>query len=412
MKKIILNLVLINGIFAFSALMICGQIVSSPLPDILTLEAAGERLVEKNLSVEAARLEVSAAEQSRVYARLRPRPTLNVSAENLRVSGETPFNRLYETGATISQPIELGGQRNSRLEVANRSITLAEARLSGVLRQRLFDMRFVFFEILLAQERVKSDEENSKNFDELLRYSEVRLKEGDIAPGEVLKLRLERTKYISALANSRLNLRQKKIRLLELLGETDFTRIAQLELREPFDFREYNLNLTALKQTALENRPEIKIAEAALSRAESVFKLEHARAKGEIVPYTGFKRVGVDNTVVVGVSIPLPFGNRNQTAISQAEAEQKIAENGLLQSRNRTLAEVESAFLSFETAREQVKVYQGSILEQAEESLKVALLLYREGGSELINVLEAQRTRTDVRSSYYQALLNYYASLF
>lgn len=408
MKKQMLKILLVVGIFVFSFYSISAQTNS----DILTLDTASERLIQKNLSLEAGRLEVSAARQSRVYARLRPRPSLNISTENLRVTGETPFNRLYEAGAVITQPIPLGGQTRAKTEVADRTITLAEARLDGVLRLRLFEMRRNFFEVLLAQERLKIELENGKNFDELLRVSEVRLKEGDVAPGEVLKLRLERTKYISAVADARLKLRQGKIRLLELLGDTDFTRIEQLELRETLDFQDFNLSLTALQQAALENRPEIKIAEAELLRAESVFKLERARSKGEIEPYAGYRRVGVDNTVLAGVNIPLPFGNRNQVAISQAEADQKIAATVLLQTKNRTSAEIQTAFLGFETAREQVKVFDRAILKQADELLEVALLSYREGATELINLLEAQRTRTDLRNNYYQTLLTYYTSLF
>lgn len=396
------------GIIVFCLISLSAQTTS----DVLTLDSAGERLLQKNLSLEAARLEVSGAQQARVYARLRPRPTLTVSTENLRVSGETPFNRLMEVGAVVTQPIPLGGQTRARTEVADRNISLAEARLDGVLRLRLFEMRRTFFEVLVAQSRLKIEEENIKNFDEFLRLSEVRLKEGDIAPGEVLKIRLERTKYVSAVANARLNLRQLKIKLLELFGETDFTRIELLELREPLDFQNFSLNLTTLKQNALESRPEIKIAEAELERAEAVLKLERARSKGEIEPYAGYRRVGVDNTIVAGVNIPLPFGNRNQASIAQAEADQKIAATALQQIKNRTTAEIDIAFLSFETAMEQVKVYDLTILKQADETLEITMLSYREGATELINLLEAQRTRTDVRSNYYQALLNYYTSLF
>jgi outer membrane protein, heavy metal efflux system len=409
MKRKILQTLAIKGFFVLLAGMVLAQ---NPMPDVLTLDAASERLVQKNLSLEAARLEVSRAEQARVYSRLRPRPTLDVSVENLKIAGNTPFGNLYETGAVISQPIELGKQRNSRAEVAEKGVSLAEARLSGVLRQRLIEMRTAFFEVLLAQERLKSDDENSKNFDELLRYTEVRLKEGDIAPAELMKLRLEKIKYQSAQINSRLNLRQAKIRLLQVLGEVDFAKIDSLELREPFEFKDFNINLVSLKDTALQNRPDIKIAEAEFLRAQSVLKLETNRGKGEVVPYAGYRRVGVDNTVLVGVSVPLPFGNRNQLEIAQADADRKIAETVLQQNKNKTLAEVETVFLSFETAREQVKAYQIGILQQAEELQNITFLSYREGATELINLLEAQRTRTDLRSNYYQALLQYYTSLF
>jgi len=384
----------------------------SPLPDVLTLDAANERFLEKNLQIEAARLQVSRAEAERIAARLRPRPTVNVTAENLRVTGETPFNRLYEVGAVVTQPFELGGQRGARKELAERTISLAEAQLENVIRQRQFEMRRTFYEVLLAQRQLAVETENRTNFAELLRFSEVRLQEGEVSPGEVIKVRLEKVKYDSAVAGARLSMRQTKIRLLELLGETDFSRIEQLETLERFEFVDFRVNLTELKQAALENRPEIEVARAETARAEAAFRLELARRRGEIAPYAGYRRVGVDNTVVVGVSVPLPFGNRNQGQIARAEAERKIAENVLAQTRNRTLAEVETAFLAYETAKELVKVFEMSVIRQADESLNIMLLSYREGATDLVNLLDAQRTRNEVRSNYYRSVSAYYLSLF
>ena len=402
---------MLKQIFFIGVLVGCLGSVSAQT-EKLTLETASEKLLQKNLALEAARLEVTAAQQARVYARLRPRPTLNVSAENLRLSGPTSFGQLYETSAVVTQPIPLGGQTKNRLELAERTISLAEARLDSVLRVRLAEMRRVYYEALLAQTRVRIEEENFKNFEELIRYSEVRLKEGDVAPAEVLKFRLERTKYVSAVANARLNLRQTKIRLFELLGETDFIAIERIELDQRFAFQDFNLNLTSLKENALANRPEIKVAEAELARAQAVFRLERSRAKGEIEPYAGYRRVGPDNTVLAGVSIPLPFGNRNQATIAQAEVDQKIAATALQQIKNRTLAEVEATFSALETAREQIKAFDSGLLGQADDLLQVAILSYREGAADQISLLEAQRARTDVQTNYYQNLLSYYINLF
>ena len=72
------------------------QTSSTVSSDYLSLDAATEQFLRKNLAVEAARLEVGVAEAERIGARLRPRPGLTVSAENLRLSGETPANKLHE----------------------------------------------------------------------------------------------------------------------------------------------------------------------------------------------------------------------------------------------------------------------------------------------------------------------------
>ena len=146
--------------------------------------------------------------------------------------------------------------------------------------------------------------------------------------------------------------------------------------------------------------------------AESTIKLERSRAKGEVTPYVGYKRVGVDNTVLAGVTVPLPLGNRNQAGIARAEAQQKVAETNLGLARNRVLAEVETAYRAYETAREQVRAYEAGLLRQADESREIQLGAYQEGAAELVTLIEAQKTRTEIRANYYRAIFDYYTSIF
>jgi cobalt-zinc-cadmium efflux system outer membrane protein len=381
-------------------------------PDYLSLETATDQFLRKNLAVEAARLEVGVAEAERIGAGLRPRPGLTVSAENLRLSGETPASRLHEYGISVAQPIELGNRKALRMEVAERTVSVSEARLTEVLRRQLFDVKRTYYESVLARVLLEIEQENRDNFEGLVKFNTVRFEEGYIAEGDLLKVRLERTKFDFAVANAQLALRRAKIRLLELIGERDFERAVRLEISNRLQAPPVDLNLMQLKETALVNRPEIKVAEAELALAQSSIKLERSRAKGEVTPYGGYKRVGVDNTLLAGVTVPLPIGNRNQSGIARAEAEQKVAETSLSFVRNRTLAEVDAAYRAYESAREQVRAYEAGLLKQADESREIQLGAYQEGATELITLIEAQKTRTEVRASYYRAIFDYYTSIF
>jgi cobalt-zinc-cadmium efflux system outer membrane protein len=386
---------------------------SSPVsPDYLSLEAATEQFLRKNLAVEAARLEIGVAEAERIGARLRPRPGITVSAENLRLSGETPANRLHEYGLLVAQPIELGNRKALRMEVAERTVSISETRLTEVLRRQLFDLKRTYYESVLAGVLLGIEQENRDNFEGLVKFNTVRFEEGFIAEGDLLKVRLERTKFDFAVANAELSLRRAKIRLLESIGERDFERAVRVDISNRLQVPAVELNLMQLKETALVNRPEIKVAEAEVALVQSTIKLERSRAKGEITPYGGYKRVGVDNTLLAGVTVPLPIGNRNQSGIARAEAEQKVAETSLSFVRNRTLAEVESAYRAYETAREQVRAYEAGLLKQADESREIQLAAYQEGATELITLIEAQKTRTEIRANYYRAIVDYYTSIF
>lgn len=402
------------------ALVVCAQtpvserppVAVSVAPDYVSLESATEQFLRKNLAVEAARLEVGVAEAERVGARLRPRPGLTMSAENLRLSGETQASRLQEFGVAVTQPIELGNRKALRLEVAERTISVSEARLSEVLRRQLFDLKQTYYESVLARALLGIEQENRDNFEGLVRFNTARFEEGFIAEGDLLKVRLERIRFDFAVANAELAFRKAKIRLLELIGEPDFERAAKIDVSNRLQAPTVNLDLAQLREAALANRPEVKVAEAEVALAESAIKLERSRARGEVTPYVGYKRVGVDNTVLAGVTVPLPFGNRNQSGIARAEAEQKLAETNVRLVRNRALAEVEAAFRAYETAREQVRAYEAGLLKQADESREIQLGAYQEGAAELITLIEAQKTRTEIRADYYRAILDHYTSIF
>lgn len=399
---------------------ICAQTPSSDQQPVatfqgqeyLTLDSATEQFLRKNLVVEAARLELGVAEAERVGARLRPRPGLTVSAENLRLSGPTPSSRLYEFGALVAQPIELGDRKAVRMELAERTVAVSEAQLTQILRRQLFDLKRTYYESVLAKSILSIEQENRDNFEGLLRFNRARFEEGYIAEGDLIKVRLERIKFDFAVATAALNFRKAKIRLLELVGDADYERAEKVDVRSRFDVPTVKIELAQLKETALANRPEIKVAEAEVAQAESVLKLERSRAKGDVTPYVGYKRVGVDNTVLAGVTVPLPFGNRNQSGVARAEAEQRITETNLRFARNHALAEVEAAYHGYETAREQIRAYEGGLLKQADESRDIQLSAYQEGAAELITLIEAQRTRTEVRANYYKAILDFYTSIF
>ena len=388
------------------------QTALPPLSDALTIEAATERFLQRNLSVEAARLEVGVAEAERVAASFRPRPGLTITGENLGVNGPSPFNNLYEIGFVVAQPIELGGRKALRREVAEHTISLAEARLANVMQRRLLDLRRGYMEAVLARANLEIARENQSAFAELVRLNTVRVKEGDVAEVELMRVRVEQVKFDSAVASASLAYQQAKIRLLELLGESDYALATALELRSPLTSVSVDPDLPRLREVALRRRPEIKIAEEDQALAQATLRLEESRGKGEVTPFAGYKRLGDDNTLTVGVTIPLPFGNRNQGGVARAAAQKQVAATNFQLMRNRVLAEVESAYRAYLTAREQVRGYEAGLLDQAEEAATTTLAAYREGATPLVALIDAQRACSEARGNYLKALFDYRNSLF
>lgn len=377
-------------------------------PAPLNLQAVTDLYIKNNLELQAERYRLERVRADQIAARMRPNPALAVAAENLPFSGPTPFGRLYETGVTYSETIELGGKRQLRERVADRSVSTAEAQFEDTMRRGLAEVKRVYYDAVLSRYNVEVANENRQTFEQLVRFNLTRFQEGAIPEVDLIKVRLERMKFDSAVKQAELRLRQATIRLLERLGETSYARQT---VAGDLNFRPANLDRDSLRQVALNERPDVRAAAREIDAANERLALERARAKPDISPFAGYKRIGHDNTLLFGVNVPLKVRDRNQAAIARAEVDVKSAQARLQVARNHALAEVEAAYEALQTALEQVQMFQRELLREADESSTITLAAYEEGGTELLPVLEAQRTRAEIRQQYFKTLFDYRASL-
>src|SRR6185369_4212324 len=215
-------------------------------------------------------------------------------------------------------------------------------------------------------------------------------------------------KFDSALKQAELALRQAMIRLAENLEDD---AVAKQDVALVLDLPLLRPNLDLLLETALRERPDVQAATRDVTAAHEKIALEQARAKPDISPFAGYKRVGSDNTVLFGVTVPLKTRDRNQAGIARAEADRKAAETLLEVAKSHTVAEVSAAYEAFQTSRELVQTFRDELLNQADESSAIALAAYEEGATQLLSVLEAQRSRAEVRQQYFRTLFDYQLSI-
>jgi outer membrane protein, heavy metal efflux system len=374
----------------------------------LTLQAVVDRYMQQNLDLQAARFRLERTKADQIAARLRPNPGLTVAAEKFPFSGPTPFGQLYEISGTYTETIELGGKRQLRERVAELTLSTAEVQFEDTMRRGLAEVKRLYYDALLARSNMEVANENRDTFEQLLRFNVTRFQEGAIPEGDLIKVRLERIKFDSAVRQAELNFRQATIRLLEKLGDSTY---AKQDVVGDLNFRLVNLDHELLRQLALKERPDVQVAGQEVEAATERLALERARAKPDVSPFAGYIRVGHDNTVMFGVNVPLKVNDRNQAGIARAESDMKTAQARLKLARNHALAEVEAAYEALQTAREQVQTFQNELLRQSDESRTITLAAYEEGGTELLPVLDAQRTRAEVRQQYFKTLFDYQASL-
>jgi cobalt-zinc-cadmium efflux system outer membrane protein len=374
----------------------------------LTLQRVIDRYINQNLEMQAARYRLERTKADQIAALLRPNPGLTISAENMKIDGATPFSRLYELGLIYTDTIELGGKREHRRRVSDLTVSTAEAQFADTMRRGEAVVKRLYYDAVRARYDVEMAAENQQTFGQLVQFNQTRFQEGVIPESDLIKVRLERMKFDSALKQAQLNLRQAVIRLAAQLGDATF---AQQTVAGDLEFTGANPTLESLRQIALAERADILAAEREVDAAKERLALEQARARPDLNPFVGYKRVGVDDTFLVGVSIPLKTRDRNQAGILRAEADIKLADTQLQLTRNRALAEVQLSYEAFQTARQQVQTFRDQLLGEADESRSITLAAYQEGGTQLLSVLEAQRTRAEVRQQYFQTLFDYRSSL-
>jgi outer membrane protein, heavy metal efflux system len=377
------------------------------LPE-LTLQRVVDAYIQNSLEVQAARFKLERSRADQVAARLRPNPSLSITAENMPVSGPTSFGDLYEIGATYTDTIELGGKKSLRENAANATVTAAEAQFEDTMRRGLADTKRLYYEAVLSRQNLEVAIESRQTFDQLVQFNVTRFQEGAIPEVELIKVRLERLKFESSVKQAELGLRQATIRLIEKLGSSaSFSQQVGGEL----SFRPLALNLNSIREFALAQRTDVLASIAEVAAANQRLALERGRSKPDLSPFAGYKRVGNDNTLLVGINIPLKVRDRNEGEIARAEADVKSAQVRLQLVRNRAVAELESAYAALQASRELVETFQSDLLRQADESRSITLAAYEEGGIELLPVLDAQRTRSDVRQQYLKTLFEYQASI-
>jgi cobalt-zinc-cadmium efflux system outer membrane protein len=154
---------------------------------------------------------------------------------------------------------------------------------------------------------------------------------------------------------------------------------------------------SVLEQRAFALRPDVLAARARAARAQGTLALERSRRYPDLSVAGGYKRTTGLNTAVVGILASVPVFARNGRALARAEADARAAdlELGATLARART----ESAIL-LESARAlsaRVAELDEGLVAPAEEALRSALAAFREGASEVLRVVDAERTNTEAR---------------
>jgi len=379
----------------------------SPVPPLsrVTLDEAILLAMRENASLRAKEFEFRATQANEITAALRPNPTASYSAEQFGGGSDA----LVQHTAILGLPIETGGKRRRRIESARAATRVTGFELADVRRQVVYLVRKAFTDILIAQASLALAEQNLKTLDDVERIQRFRAERGDISELELLRIQVQRFAFERDAADARQALRTGRIGLRAVTGRERVTE--DVEVVGALSDRELALARADLERLALTNRPDIRAAEAVRDRARSDHNLARANAWWDFTPQLEYQRIGSDNTIGFGVSMPLRIFDRNQGEIARTRAEMDRTDALRDAVVIQALTEVNTALSTVATEGQKLRLLRDTYLPRAQQARDTVEFAYRRGGLSLLDFLDAQRTYRETALEQIRALGNYQTAL-
>jgi cobalt-zinc-cadmium efflux system outer membrane protein len=365
------------------ALRLSGVEVGSERP------AVNPRLAAPQADADAARALID-------QARLRPNPEVSLEAENLAGSGA--FSGLQATEYTVSvgQRLELGGKRSARIRAATAEARVSELRGALAVAELGLTVRQRYVAAVAAAANAALAADILERNRELARIAGVLVKVGREPPLRALRAQAAVSEAEADLQAADAASRTARAALAALWSD------AGPPPPLPASFPEIEPPAVLLAATP---RLPVQIAQAERRAAEAGIAREQSLRVPDPVISAGVRRLeqSDDQAFLVGVSVPLPFWNRNQGNVAAAEARLRGAaarEAVIRADYEQSVVQARSDYLA---ARARVQTLFATSLPQAEEALRLATIGYRNGRFPLIEVLSAAEARDSIRASLISA---------
>lgn len=379
------------------------------------------RSLASNGDLQAARLDIVRARARLRQAGLRPNPTVDFEQTTGRLTGSAGER---ETNIGLAVPIELGGKRRRRMDLARAELEAAEAEVADRERRLTSEVRSTYAEALSSLRELEITEGLNELDLQTARIIQTRVNEGETAPIELNLLRVEvdRLRSRRALLEGRL-----QASILRLKSLTDIPLGEPLRLREDLAapvLPSPPTSVDAAVEIALRTRPDLRLARLMEEVAQAGLRLARAEAKPELTAFTKYTLshsvfddtpVGVlndkDKLLTFGVSVGIPVFNRNQgakaeaaTAISQAQRRREFLEAVIR-------SEVQSAYARYQAARAAIQTFGHGVIARSNENIRTIRAAYQLGEFRITDLLAEQRRLVDSQREYTEALAEQYRAL-
>lgn len=366
----------------------------------LTLEQAIELAERQHPQLAEAHALVAAAAGRAQQSGTLPNPELIVGAQQLPLDRDASNQREYVAG--IAQPIPLG----SRLSKARDAELLErEVRVRGleVVRRDLRKRVHSAFATALYQEQAYQTQSQIAHYSErAVALTKARVAAGDTVPEDLARVEMEFARTQVELRRAATMREQSQFALAAAMGDTN------LKVKSLAGSLDTTFELPTLESlaTSLSAQPELQLAEAGVRASNARVDLARAERIPDVKVEALYHRLEgtKENTVDIGLSIPLPLFDRNQGKLREARAEVAAAEARSRLTENELNLRLRESHAQLTSALATTRALQTEILPRAEAILKAAEARYAAGDASLTELLPARRDWAALQLSHLESL--------
>ena len=383
-------------------------------PSGLTWEQVKAKFEAANPVLKSDQSNVDEMKAEEITAYLRPNPQFTMTADGTQIAPKNdtwqPLRGTYLI-PNFSYLHEREHKRELRLQSAQQGTQIATSQHQDLDRNMIFVLRSAFVETLEAKAVLELAKADMEYYDKIISISQDRFKAGDLAQIDLDRIELLRVQYESEIETATVNLRTRKIQLLQLLDAR--TPVDQFDVTGPFEFSTDLKPLDDFHQTALDSRPDLSAAIQGIEQAKTNHKL--AIANGSTDPTFGawytynpsFYNPYAQQTLGLSVNIPLRIFDRNQGEKKRTLIDIDRSQQFTEQMRAQVFSDVDSAYEQVRSSIALLVPYRDKYKDQATRVRDTVTFSYQHGGASLMDFLNAQSDYRVVQLAYLQLIGSY-----
>jgi outer membrane protein len=336
-------------------------------------------------------------------------------------AGFTTLRDVWNADVRIVQSIYEGGRIVSSIRTARLTKEQALLNYQTTVADTLLALQIAYYDVLVAEQQITVNEASVALLSKELEDQQSRFQAGTVPRFNVLRAEVAVANARPALIRARNAYRIAKNNLSNLLGYNlprEVWEDIPLQLTDKLEARPYHVELPGAIAQALEHRTEL----GALRKAEQLQRETVVDARAGYKPsIQGFAGYGAHSSQIASVSGDNEihgwfFGGQlswnifdgmlTRGRVMEANARYQKSRTELSDTGRRIELEVRTAYSTFIEAREVLESQQ-KVQEEAEEALRLARARAEAGTGTQLDVLDAETSLTQARTTQLQALHDY-----